>query len=175
MLYGQRSSVKEVSRWLLWSGTARYPVTVRLLSILTTQVFETHERPLRAVTTAIFATCGMGVFTFLGAAFLALPKQFAAVYLGTGKVDDNGERESLPIISDPRRPLLTFRTRSRTDEGAKDRQGRRHHWCMNPDGRLIRNALRYHHLLQFDLGNQRRTSKVTLTRFWRVTKRRSWR
>ena len=34
------------------------------------------------MTTAIFATCGMPVTTFLIAAFLALPKQFATVYLG---------------------------------------------------------------------------------------------
>ncbi|CDO74540.1 hypothetical protein BN946_scf184641.g6 [Trametes cinnabarina] len=32
--------------------------------------------------TAIFATCGMGVFTFLIAAVLSLPKQLATVYLG---------------------------------------------------------------------------------------------
>ena len=34
------------------------------------------------MTTAIFATCGMSVWTFLTAAVLALPKQFATVYLG---------------------------------------------------------------------------------------------
>ncbi|KAI9001513.1 hypothetical protein BD414DRAFT_474892 [Trametes punicea] len=34
------------------------------------------------LTTALFASCGMGVFTFLAAAFLSLPKQLATVYLG---------------------------------------------------------------------------------------------
>ncbi|TBU41574.1 hypothetical protein BD309DRAFT_1010793 [Dichomitus squalens] len=43
------------------------------------------------LTTAIFATCGMGVLTFLVAAVLSLPKQFATVYLGTGTVDANGD------------------------------------------------------------------------------------
>ncbi|KAF9524216.1 snare associated Golgi protein-domain-containing protein, partial [Crepidotus variabilis] len=33
-------------------------------------------------TTAVFATCGMGVLVFAAAAFLSLPKQFANVYLG---------------------------------------------------------------------------------------------
>ncbi|KAF9005110.1 hypothetical protein BDQ17DRAFT_1424263 [Cyathus striatus] len=33
-------------------------------------------------TTAIFATCGMGIFTFCIAAFLSLPKQLVTVYLG---------------------------------------------------------------------------------------------
>ena len=34
------------------------------------------------VITALFATCGVSVWTFLIAAFLSLPKQFATVYLG---------------------------------------------------------------------------------------------
>ncbi|RPD55041.1 hypothetical protein L227DRAFT_510708 [Lentinus tigrinus ALCF2SS1-6] len=47
------------------------------------------------VTTAIFATAGMSVWTFLIAAFLALPKQLAAVYLGVAEnsgapADENG-------------------------------------------------------------------------------------
>ncbi|KAJ7485175.1 hypothetical protein B0H11DRAFT_2018366 [Mycena galericulata] len=33
-------------------------------------------------TTAVFSTCGMGIFTFCIAAFLSLPKQFITVYLG---------------------------------------------------------------------------------------------
>ncbi|KAH9169552.1 snare associated Golgi protein-domain-containing protein [Lactarius sanguifluus] len=33
-------------------------------------------------TTAVFATCGMGVWTFSLAAFLSLPKQLATVYIG---------------------------------------------------------------------------------------------
>lgn len=34
------------------------------------------------VTTAVFSTCGMGIFTFSLAAILSLPKQFITVYLG---------------------------------------------------------------------------------------------
>jgi len=33
-------------------------------------------------TTAVFATCGMGIFTFTLAALLSMPKQFITVYLG---------------------------------------------------------------------------------------------
>lgn len=36
----------------------------------------------RLVTTAVFSTCGMGIFTFAIAAVLSLPKQFITVYLG---------------------------------------------------------------------------------------------
>ncbi len=47
------------------------------------------------VSTAIFATAGMSVWTFLIAAFLALPKQLASVYLGSAEnsgapKDENG-------------------------------------------------------------------------------------
>ena len=35
-----------------------------------------------AVTTAVFSTCGMGIWTFSIAAILSLPKQFITVYLG---------------------------------------------------------------------------------------------
>ena len=41
----------------------------------------------------------MGVLTFLVAAFLSLPKQFATVYLGTGSVDDNGNGKLLPFLA----------------------------------------------------------------------------
>ncbi|CEL63371.1 Golgi apparatus membrane protein TVP38 OS=Podospora anserina (strain S / ATCC MYA-4624 / DSM 980 / FGSC 10383) GN=TVP38 PE=3 SV=1 [Rhizoctonia solani AG-1 IB] len=34
------------------------------------------------VTTAVFSTCGMGIWIFMLAAFLSLPKQFITVYLG---------------------------------------------------------------------------------------------
>lgn len=34
------------------------------------------------VTTAVFSTCGMSIWTFSIAAFLSLPKQFLTVYLG---------------------------------------------------------------------------------------------
>lgn len=37
---------------------------------------------LEIVTTAVFSTCGMGIFTFSLAAILSLPKQFVTVYLG---------------------------------------------------------------------------------------------
>ncbi|RDX41844.1 hypothetical protein OH76DRAFT_178828 [Lentinus brumalis] len=49
------------------------------------------------ITTAIFATAGMSVWTFLIAAFVALPKQLAAVYLGVAQNsgaprDENGNK-----------------------------------------------------------------------------------
>jgi hypothetical protein len=34
------------------------------------------------VTTAVFSVCGMGIFVFVLAAALSLPKQFITVYLG---------------------------------------------------------------------------------------------
>lgn len=37
------------------------------------------------LTTTVFATCGMSVFTFLGAAILSLPTQLATVYLGSAQ------------------------------------------------------------------------------------------
>ncbi|KAI0326157.1 hypothetical protein GY45DRAFT_1374182 [Cubamyces sp. BRFM 1775] len=40
------------------------------------------------LTTAVFASCGMNVLAFLGAAILSLPKQLVTVYLG---VSQNGE------------------------------------------------------------------------------------
>ncbi|KAH9846287.1 hypothetical protein C2E23DRAFT_744432, partial [Lenzites betulinus] len=39
--------------------------------------------------TAVFASCGMNVFTFLAAAFLSLPTQLATVYLGAAQSTDN--------------------------------------------------------------------------------------
>ncbi|KAI0833890.1 hypothetical protein BC628DRAFT_1528064 [Trametes gibbosa] len=39
--------------------------------------------------TAVFATCGMGIFTFLAAAFLSLPTQLATVYLGSAQSTNN--------------------------------------------------------------------------------------
>ncbi|KAI0750310.1 hypothetical protein C8Q80DRAFT_1101544, partial [Daedaleopsis nitida] len=39
------------------------------------------------LTTAVFATAGMSVWTFLIAAFVALPKQLAVVYIGPGLLD----------------------------------------------------------------------------------------
>ena len=54
-----------------------------------------HSRPLyvirlillalliySSVTTAVFSTCGMGIFVFSIAAILSMPKQFITVYLG---------------------------------------------------------------------------------------------
>ena len=43
----------------------------------------------------------MEVWVFLVAAFVALPKQLASVYLGTGNVDPNGNSKSQ---SSPRHP-----------------------------------------------------------------------
>ena len=48
------------------------------------------------VTTAVFSTCGMGIWTFMLAALLSLPKQFITVYLGVALEDsEDGERETL--------------------------------------------------------------------------------
>ncbi|KAH9886466.1 hypothetical protein C8Q73DRAFT_795298 [Cubamyces lactineus] len=41
------------------------------------------------LTTAVFATCGMNVFVFLGAAILSLPKQLVTVYLGVAQSGDS--------------------------------------------------------------------------------------
>ena len=41
----------------------------------------------------------MEVWVFLVAAFVSLPKQIAAVYLGTGTVDANGNSEPPPSLS----------------------------------------------------------------------------
>ncbi|KAI0833888.1 hypothetical protein BC628DRAFT_1292133, partial [Trametes gibbosa] len=38
--------------------------------------------------TAVFSTCGMGVWTFVVSATLSLPKQLAAVYVGVAQVED---------------------------------------------------------------------------------------
>ncbi|KAI0750326.1 hypothetical protein C8Q80DRAFT_684474 [Daedaleopsis nitida] len=47
--------------------------------------------------TAIFASTGMGVVTFLIAAVVSLPVQFANVFLGTGhSIDENGNRVENP-------------------------------------------------------------------------------
>ncbi|EIW58061.1 uncharacterized protein TRAVEDRAFT_72912 [Trametes versicolor FP-101664 SS1] len=48
-------------------------------------------------TTAVFASCGMGVFTFLGAATLSLPKQLATVYLGAAQSTDNVSKKTKTI------------------------------------------------------------------------------
>ena len=65
-----------------------FPVTVRrhLFSTITARL------TLFAVTTAVFATCGMSIWTFMLAAFLTLPKQFITVYLGVALEDSkNGQ------------------------------------------------------------------------------------
>jgi uncharacterized membrane protein YdjX (TVP38/TMEM64 family) len=47
---------------------------------------------LRIVTTAVFSTCGMNIWTFSVAAFLSLPKQFLTVYLGVAlEQSEDGE------------------------------------------------------------------------------------
>ncbi|KAJ7641439.1 hypothetical protein FB45DRAFT_900229 [Roridomyces roridus] len=52
-------------------------------------------------TTAVFSTCGMGIFTFSIAAILSLPKQFVTVYLGV-ILDQNPDTVTLKskLISD---------------------------------------------------------------------------
>lgn len=55
-------------------------------------------------TTAVFATCGMGIWTFCLAALLSLPKQFITVYAGVmleqSESGDQGEDKTQKIISD---------------------------------------------------------------------------
>lgn len=46
-------------------------------------------------TTAVFASCGMDVWTFSLAAFLSLPKQFATVYIGV-IIEGAGKKETTP-------------------------------------------------------------------------------
>ncbi|KAI9434359.1 snare associated Golgi protein-domain-containing protein [Lactarius indigo] len=46
-------------------------------------------------TTAVFATCGMSVWTFALAAFLSLPKQLATVYIGV-IIEGSGAKETVP-------------------------------------------------------------------------------
>ncbi len=57
---------------------------------------------LRTVTTAVFSTCGMGVFTFSIAAILSLPKQFITVYLGVAleQSEEGTSSKSDTIIKD---------------------------------------------------------------------------
>ena len=47
------------------------------------------------VTTAVFSTCGMGIWTFSIAAILSLPKQFITVYLGVA-LEDSEKGASRP-------------------------------------------------------------------------------
>jgi hypothetical protein len=56
-----------------------------------------------AVTTAVFSVCGMDVGTYLVAAVLSLPKQFAAVYLGWAVSLSTAQRSSLPRFTPPHR------------------------------------------------------------------------
>lgn len=59
-------------------------VSFQLLVLCTTSPF--------LVTTAVFSTCGMGIFVFCLAALLSLPKQFITVYLGVAlKQSADGE------------------------------------------------------------------------------------
>ncbi|KAI0761576.1 snare associated Golgi protein-domain-containing protein [Trametes elegans] len=48
-------------------------------------------------TTAVFASCGMGFWTFFAAAFLSLPKQFATVYLGYAQTDGTVDKKTKTI------------------------------------------------------------------------------
>ena len=54
------------------------------------------------VSTAVFSTCGMSVWTFIISAFLSLPKQFITVYLGVAleQSDKGGGSTSDKIIKD---------------------------------------------------------------------------
>ena len=45
-------------------------------------ILRTSQADYFAVTTAVFSTCGMGIFVFSVAAVLSMPKQLITVYLG---------------------------------------------------------------------------------------------
>ena len=49
-------------------------------------------------TTAVFASCGMRFFTFLLAAVVSLPTQFANVYIGTTYVDNSPTGKTVNIV-----------------------------------------------------------------------------
>lgn len=51
-------------------------------------------------TTAVFSTCGMGVWTFALAAFFSLPKQFVTVYLGVLLENSSNETTGQKVASD---------------------------------------------------------------------------
>ncbi|KAI0951488.1 hypothetical protein AcW1_008522 [Taiwanofungus camphoratus] len=63
-------------------------------------------------TTAVFSTCGMGVWTFCAAAFLSLPKQFITVYLGVAleQSDNGGGSRADNIVKDVGIVLTTIIT-----------------------------------------------------------------
>ncbi|KAI0636339.1 snare associated Golgi protein-domain-containing protein [Trametes polyzona] len=48
-------------------------------------------------TTAVFASCGMGLWTFLAAAVLSLPKQFVTVYLGAAQTEGKEDKTTKTV------------------------------------------------------------------------------
>ncbi|KAI0648623.1 snare associated Golgi protein-domain-containing protein [Trametes meyenii] len=50
------------------------------------------------LTTTVFATCGMNLFNFLGAAILSLPKQLATVYLGSAQSTENHTTKTIKTV-----------------------------------------------------------------------------
>ncbi len=77
---------------IIREGGLKMAIMVRYSAIPAHSMSQACEGSPRCVTdlaqivsTAIFATAGMSVWTFLIAAFLALPKQLASVYLGSAE------------------------------------------------------------------------------------------
>jgi hypothetical protein len=61
------------------------------------------------VTTAVFSTCGMGIWIFTLAAFLSLPKQFITVYLGvTLEQSADGTQSTQDKITSNNALVMTF-------------------------------------------------------------------
>ncbi|KAI0656907.1 hypothetical protein C8Q70DRAFT_1075733 [Cubamyces menziesii] len=59
------------------------------------------------LTTAVFASCGMNVFVFLGAAILSLPKQLVTVYLGVTQSNGISTKKTVKTIVIVATVLLT--------------------------------------------------------------------
>lgn len=79
-----------------------------------------HVLP-RTVTTAVFSTCGMSIFTFAIAAVLSLPKQFITVYLGVAmEQSENGGKCVVAHVWDAWLTLCMRVGGSRTDTIVKD-------------------------------------------------------
>ena len=91
-------------------GGFMIPVVMRLGAIpghgashfllLFPSTFEDADEARRDTTvlTAIFSTLGMGLWTFLGAAVLGLPKQLAVVYIGASEADPGEPRRSASAL-----------------------------------------------------------------------------
>lgn len=77
-------------------GLVLYPDIVSILSFLKEKETMNFDCGGCAVTTAVFSTCGMSVWTFSIAAILSLPKQFITVYLGYAlELSENGMFQTL--------------------------------------------------------------------------------